>query len=695
MIGRDRPQKNTEDVSKKRPLRPAPLMGKKVARDRGNAATLRRWWIPCVIAAATLAAFLPALQNGFVDWDDDANFLNNPNYRGLGWRQLSWMFTTFHKGHYQPLSWMSWGLDYLLWGMNPFGYHLTNLLLHSANAVLFYFIARRLLELASPGSDQRRDLHVSIAAAWAALFFALHPLRVESVAWITERRDVLSAHFLFWTLWCYLRAAAGQETASDRRRWLTITWVFFLLSLLSKAWGMTLPVLLAILDVYPLKRLSWNPAKWLTGESRRVLLEKVLFVIPAVIFALVAFIAQQSTGAIENLEAHPLSRRIAQAFYGLAFYLWRTLWPTSLSPLYPIDYGFDPFSLSYLLSALTVLAITAILFIMRKRWPAGLAAWLCYIVLLSPVLGLVQSGPQLVADRYSYLSCLGWALLAGWGIEYFRAYLQTSGRFLAGGLSAAMILVLMGLSVLTWKQTEVWHDSERLWRHTVSLNPESIVARNLLGHALADRGALDDAIEQYRQALRIRPTHAGTHNNLAIALADRGDLDGAIQHYEAVVRLKPTNAHAYNSLADAIFAQGKFEEAIEYWRLALRYKPEAADIHFNLATALAKLGRLDEAIAQFREALAIDPHVANAHYNLAQILDRRGESDAAMTHYLEAVQGDPANADAYYNLGVILANRGQLNPAIEYFREAIRARPDFPQARKSLDLALSLQARNR
>ena len=233
------------------------------------------WLVPVLIAVLTGAAFFPALENGFVDWDDEKTLLDNPNYRGLGWDQLRWMFTTFYMGHYQPLSWMTFGLDYLLWGIDPFGYHLTNLLLHTANAVLFYFLTLRLLSL--PARAVPGEFALQVAAGFAALVFALHPLRVESVAWVTERRDVLSAFFLLWTILCYLRATAGAEGDSARWRWLSAAVIVYGLSLLSKAGGITLPVVLLVLDVYPLRRLGVEAGKWFGPAARQVWWEKVPF----------------------------------------------------------------------------------------------------------------------------------------------------------------------------------------------------------------------------------------------------------------------------------------------------------------------------------------------------------------------------------------------------------------------------------
>jgi len=551
-----------------------------------------RWLVPCLIGAATATVFLPVLQNGFVNWDDDGNFLNNPNYRGLGWWQLRWMFTTFHMGPYQPLSWLTLGLDYLIWGMNPFGYHLTNLLLHAANGVVFYFVAAHLLSLAF--SSSREESSILLGAGSAALLFALHPLRVESVAWVTERRDVLSGLFFLLAVRFYLEAATAKSTARYRKG-LALTLVVFILSLLSKAVAVTLPAVLLVLDFYPLGRLGGIYRQWFARTNRTIWIEKIPFVLLAAIAGWVAVLGQYTSVAVRSLAQTSAPERLAQASYGLVFYLRKTIAPAGMSPLYQLPENFDPLDWPYLASGILVLGLTVALIALRRRWPAGLAVWVYYLALVLPVSGIVQAGPQLVADRYSYLACLGWALLAGGGVVNLGACWQKHGRMFAVATSTLVMLTAIGLGSLTWRQTQVWHDTETLWRHAVTLDPESSIARNQLGNALADRGALDEASEQYRQALRIRPTYAGAYYNLAMALADRGDLDGAMRHYEAAVRFDPANANAHNNLGAILARRGELDAAIEHYHRALQIRPEFPEARDNLSRALAIRSRREQA----------------------------------------------------------------------------------------------------
>src|SRR5213593_3385714 len=369
-----------------------------------------RWLAPLLVALFTLAAFLPALQNQFVNWDDKDNFLDNHHYRGLGWTHLRWMWTT-HLGHYIPLTWMTLGLDYLLWGMNPVGYHLTSLLLHVTNAVVFFFVVRWLLTRALP-SPSEHGYALAVSAGVAALVFAIHPLRVESVAWVTERRDVLSGLFYLVAILLYLRACEGMARG---RGWYWLSVAVFVCALLSKSMVVNLPIVLLILDVYPLRRLG-GFVGWWSGPARRVYVEKIPFVFLAAAASAVALMAQLSVHTVTSLAQLSVPGRLAVSAYGLGFYLWKTVAPVNLSPLYELPPTVNPWAPPFLLSYGLVLAITAIVLALRRHVPGLPAAWLAYVVILLPVLGIFQSGPQIAADRYTYLAGLGWAILAGAGL---------------------------------------------------------------------------------------------------------------------------------------------------------------------------------------------------------------------------------------------------------------------------------------
>jgi len=606
------------------------------AVKNGTALQSSRWLMPLFIVLLTVAVFLPVLENGFVDWDDKENFLENHNYRGLGWQQLRWMFTTFHMGHYQPLSWVTLGLDFLLWGMNPFGYHLTNLLLHAVNAVLFYFLTYRLLSLAVAATISQ-ELSLRISAGLATLFFAIHPLRVESVAWATERRDILSALFFLLTIHLYLWANGGAQSSRTRMWRLSGSLVVYGLSLLSKAAGMTLPVVLLVLDVYPLRRLGVRGQDWFGREARGVWVEKVPYLILASAAATAALLAQYLTGAMKSFEWHGAVSRMAQAFFGLVFYLWKTIFPLGLSPIYEIPPQLNPWEWHFLLSGILVVGITLLLVFIRPRWPAGLAVWICYVAILAPVLGIAQSGTQLVADRYSYLSCLGWAILVGAGsYRCWRVCVDHGFRRLPILAIGLVVIIVVGLSRLTWKQTQIWHDTERLWRHALAIDQESRKAHNNLGDAMLKRGELGEAIKHFRQALRINPAYLKAHNNLGIALSKQGELGEAIKHY----------------------------------REALRINPDFVDAHYNLGTAMSKQGELGEAIKHYQEALRINPADADAHNNIGHAFLKEGKPTEATEHLCQAVRLGHAIAQQY--LIQVLAQNGKIKDVVEYCRELQR-----------------------
>ncbi len=547
-------------------------------------------WMPLSLALIVVASFWPAIGADFVAWDDDLNLTDNVRYRGLSLEHLRWMATTTHGGHYQPLTWISWAMDYLVWGMDPRGYHLTNLVLHAAAVLVFYALASRLLlgtQPAAQGGATRMppDSSVIWAAAVGTLFFAVHPLRAESVVWVSERRDVLSGFFYLLALWAYVRmVAAGSEGTAAlregqrvRRRWLAASLGCFVLSLLSKAWGMTFPAVLLILDVYPLRR----PAR--EGWAR-VLTEKALFLLPALVAAGAAFAAQHSVEDMRTFAEHPLGARIAQATYGLCFYPWKTLLPTDLSPLYLLRPGFDVGAPRFVVSGALVVVVTAGLVAMRHRWPWALAAWAAYAVIVSPVLGLAQTGPQLVADRYSYLSCLPWALLAAAAVFGVSCSSRRARIAVRGGA----VLAVAVLASLTFRQASIWTDSETLWSHAIRLDPTNHIAFTNRGFAGADP---ERALADYGEALRLDPRFYLAYFNRGELRQQLGDNVGAVTDYTAAIDVLPADPKAYNNRGWAKQALGDAEGAAADYRKALDLAPPGwgnrALVEGNLARVLS------------------------------------------------------------------------------------------------------------
>src|SRR6266403_578887 len=651
---------------------PEPVQAPVKARPRGDGSMVGAsparwtlWLVPLLVALVTVTAFLPALQNQFVNWDDDKNFLDNPHYRGLGWSQLRWMLTTFHMGHYMPLTWMTLGLDYLLWGMNPVGYHLTSLLLHATNAVVFYFLVLRILTVALPWSIERGRA-LTASAGFAALLFAIHPLRVESVAWVTERRDVLSGLFYLLTILVYLRAC---ERETHGRGWYWLSVVVFGGALLSKSMAVSLPVVLLILDVYPRRRLGGSRGWW-SAPARRVYLEKIPFVLLAAAASVIAFKAQFLLRSTVLLDQLSVLGRLAISAYGLSFYLWKMLLPVSLSPLYELGIV-NPWAPPFLLSYAVVLALTVVTLALRQRVPGLLAAWLAYIVILLPVLGIFQNGPQMAADRYTYLAGLGWAILAGAGLlccwrTLRRSTIGTPTTFALAGIA---IGVVGGLGVLTWNQVQVWYDSDRLWTYAATIDPNSARAHTALGLELAYRGKFAGAIEHFQQALRLNPYYAEAHNNWGAALAQQGQLAEAIEHFQQAVHIKPYLADAHSNLGRALAQQGRQAEAKAPHQQGPGREPDLAEAHTNWGVALAQQGKLAEAIAHFEQALRINPDYGLAHTNWGTALMQQGKLAEAIAHFEQALRVNPDDALAHINFGRALAQQGRQAEAGEHYRQ--------------------------
>jgi len=447
----------------------------------------------------------------------------------------------------------------------------------------------------------------------------------------------------------------------------------------------SLPVVLLILDVYPLRRLG-GPVGWWSASARQVYREKIPFVLFAGVVSAVAFVALSHSLAAASLDKVGPLERLMISGYSLGFYLWKTVAPLNLSPIYPLSTKSMTYLWSYLILALVFMVLT---FALRHRLPGLLAAFLAYVVILLPVIGIVQNGPQIAADRYTYISCLGWAILAGAGIFYcWRPSVR--GRIGLGTfvfINGVAAVVVVGLGGLTWKQAQVWHDTERLWRHAVSASPESMIAHNNLGNAILKQDELGEAIKHFRQALRINPASVEAHTNLGNAMFKRGELGEAIKHYREALRINPAYAKAHNNLGNAMFKRGELGEAIKHYQEALRIDPAYADAHNNLGNAKVKRGELGEAIKHYRQALRINPAYEDTHYNLGNALLKQGELGEAIKHFRQVLRINPSDAQAHNFLGVALLGESKLTEATEHFCQALRH--GYALAQQNLTVALT------
>jgi tetratricopeptide (TPR) repeat protein len=559
---------------------------------------------PFAIAAITFAVFAPALQYGFILWDDDRNLLTNPSYRGLGWAQLRWAFTSAVMGHWIPVTWLTFGLDYALWGMNAFGYHLTSVLLHAANAALFYLLGRRLLRLGLTAAAPRA---ITLGAIVAALFFAVHPLRVESVVWVTERRDVLSALFYLLTVLAYVKACAAD--GPPRRRWFLASIGAYALGLLSKSLIMSLPLVLLVLDVYPLRRAR--------GNWRRVLLEKLPYLGLAVAAAVVSVLVVIAKVGLTSASAYPPPARAAMALYSLVFYVWKTLLPLELSPMYELPARVGLTSPRFLAAALVAVGVSVVLVLARRPWPAALAAWLVYGLTLAPVSGIVHNGPQLVADRYSYLSCLGLALLVGAGVASAVSSAAIT-RPLRATVAIAGLGWLVGLTDLTFDQLPVWRDTEEVWRRSLEVDPECAFCHGQWGALLGNRGELGEAIAHFERVVALRPGTVRPRGNLGLALLKAGRPADAAVQFERMLAQEPNDAETRTRLGLALARQGKLAEASGELERASRDNPRHVGALLNLGLALIELGRPAEAVRYLERAVTLDPASGLAREALAR-----------------------------------------------------------------------------
>ena len=647
----------------------------KPSSDRNTPLTgfeqLSGWLLPTLLVAITLAVFSPVLQNQFVDWDDHKALVNNFHYRGLAWPQLRWMFTTFHMGHYQPLSWLTLGLDYTIWETNPFGYHLTNLILHATNAVLFFLLARLLLGAAFRLQKNTGSATLNLASALAAILFSIHPLRVEPVAWATERRDILSGLFFLLSVYFYVRSRLALENPAGQKLF-ALSLVAYTLSLASKASGITLPAVLLVLDGYPLRRLPTHWQGLLAPPGRRIVFEKLPFGVLAVLFAAVALLAQHYAGALRPAAEYFLSYRIGQALYGTIFYLCKSLFPVALSPLYELPFDFAAWWPTFALSGVLAVGISVASFLWRSSWPAVFACWLYYVLMLAPVLGFAQSGPQLAADRYSYLSCLSWTVLLG-GIFFLISTSRLVGRR-APIIAAytATVSVIVALGVQTWNQTGVWHDSRTLWAHVIAVGPASSIAHYNFGRILENENKMDAALGSYAAALKINPTHADAHYNLARLLAKQGRHDDAIRHYREALAIRPNDADTHNNLGLSFALKGDGESAIQEFESAAQSDPTYAKAYFNMARLFAGRGEIERAVGSYQQALKLTPGEVEILMGLGEALAQQGKIDEAIAHLQQAVALKLDSSDAHVALARMLARAGRKIEAEKHYSEGLR-----------------------
>jgi len=538
------------------------------------------------LALVVIAAFVPILDNGFVLWDDERNFLANPFYRGLGAAQVKWAFSTFWVGAYQPLAWLLFEAQYVFWQLDPRGYHLTSVLLHAANAVVLYVLTVAFLVRCGTDSCLKSPWTCALGAGLATALFAVHPLRVEAVAWASCQPYLPCALFSMLAVLAYLRAF--RLGPSPRWGWLVGSFLLFVAALLSHATAVSLPVVMLILDVYPLRRFGSGSGRRFGSSAWKALLEKVPFVIVSLVFVDLAIAARLPSGV--SIKHYRASGGIAQACYGIWFYIVKTVLPLNLNAHYPLPGEISWLAPPFLLSILGTLAMSVGLFLLRQRWPGMLAAWLSYLVILAPNSGFIRVSDEIAADRYSYMTMLGWVVLAAGCL--CRLY-QASSR--ARPRAVVMITLslgaLLGLAAMTRDQCRTWRDSEALSTHALNHGAgNSSTAHNNMGVVLYRHGKLEAAAAQYARALRLDPGSAEAHLNLGILLSHQGQLEAAAAQYARALRLDPGSAEAHYNLGVILSRQGKVAAAAAHYAQAVRLNPGYAEAHYNLGVLLSRQG---------------------------------------------------------------------------------------------------------
>ncbi len=556
------------------------------------------------VALTTLAAFAPVLLNQFIDWDDGANFVNNPSYRGLGPAQLGWMASTFHRGVYQPLAWLLAAVEYRIGGIDPWVYHAGSWLLHAIAAALIYALARRLFDRVAPDGPRA----VALAAAAAALLWAVHPLRVEAVAWASAQGYPLAAVFALGSTLAWLRARDGRAgTVAWSPGWYWTSVALAVCAYLAKPVAVTLPAIFMILQWYR----DAGGTKWTTA---RTWLTVVPFAVPAILVAAAAPLARARLGTSSSA-GQDVMDRLVQACYGASYYAINTVFPTGLTVFTPLPRPFNPFELRFVFAAIGVVAVGGLIWWAAYRAKGLVAAALAYLVLLAPVLGLVRQGDQLVADRYSYFAGIPLSLGIGGGLLLVAARATPRVRF---GVIGAALVVVVALGTASWRLTHAWRDAGTLWRHAVAVDPASYQGHTNLGLFEFTQGRYDAAVTAFDAAIALNPDSSNARFDRGLALAKWGRTDEAIASYQAGLALDPADATAHAHLGDLLASQQQWSDATTEYRAATRLIRHP-DLFNSLGTVLAQDGRLGEAAAAFRTALAIDPTHADAQANLHMI----------------------------------------------------------------------------
>ena len=625
------------------------------------------WWAALILVVINVAVFASVRHFGFVRYDDLDYVTENAHVKaGVTWEGLKWALTTGHIANWHPLTWLSHMLDVDMFGVNAGPHHLMNLGMHAVNTLLLFTVLRRMT-----GGVVR--------SAFVAALFAIHPLHVESVAWISERKDMLSTFFWMLTLLAYVDYVRNPS----RYRYAGVL-LFFALGLLAKPMVVTLPFVLLLLDVWPLQRITlWRDGHRLieAGERAtltRLVLEKLPLFALAVASSVVTVIVQRRWGAVGSVTVYPIGLRLENALVNYVAYIGKMVWPAKLSAFYP--YRQSVSALAVAGSVLLLVAITIGVVRAARRHPYLLVGWLWYLGTLIPVIGIVQAGLQSIADRYTYIPLIGLFVIVVWG----AAEIAERGARPRVALLSAAAVGLAACALKARSQVETWRDSLALWQNAIDVTG-SAYAHYSLGAVLVHDGQVDEGITRFREALRIDPNYPDVHIDLGNALNSRGAVDEALAEFATVVRLRPDYAEARVVYGNLLKTRGRNDDAIAQYRAAVRFNPTLASAHNELGNGLTTAGQFADAMTEYAEAVRLAPTFAEAHNNLGAAYARQGKSAEAMDEFFEALRLKPDDATFHYNAALTLERMGRSSEAIGHLQAALKTNPQLEPARRALD----------
>ena len=612
----------------------------------------------------TLAVFWPASRNDFIIYDDPQYITDNDRVQdGLTLEGLIWAFTTFHASNWHPLTWLSHMLDIQIYGLNPAGHHSTSVILHTINVVLIFLLLLRMTGTAWKSA--------SVAA-----LFAIHPLHVESVAWVAERKDVLSAFFLILTIWAYVRYLDHPRIG----RYLLLM-LSFALGLMSKPMLVTLPFVLLLLDFWPLARLKFEEGKGFKNALIiwRLIREKIPLFGLSVASSAITFLAQLKGGSVIGLETVPLKIRLENSFVSYVRYIFKLIWPHDLAVYYPY-LGYNLPLWQVIGSGILILLISFLVLIHYHDRPYLSMGWFWYLGTLLPVIGWIQLAQQGIADRYTYIPFIGLFIILAWGLPDGLHRFRHRNLFL---------WAITGISILffssqSWVQLNHWSNSITLFEHTLQVTDNNDMAHTNLGIALENQGKIEEAIGHYTEALRINPNHQLAHNNFGNALAHLGQMGNAIHHYSEALRIQPDYPSARYNIAVALSRQGRIEEAIDQYNTVLQSQPNYIEAHFNLGLLLVQQGEFESSVSHFMDAIKIRPDHADARLSLGLVLAKQEDLEKAAFHLSKALENQPENKEILYNLATVLYKQGRNQEAVVLYSQVLEIAPDYARVHNNL-----------